>query len=878
MKILKKTLLLLCALSLVLIAFAACGEKESLRLSADKTTAKHGEVVVFSTVHVTKKGEAVTDAATYEITKGAESATLEGNKLTISATAADGATITVVSKMNGMTSNEVTVTVVIPENSISISVDKTTAQRNETVTVTVDLKENGQSIDADDAELSITEGADAATLVGRQLTIKADAANGTVIKLSATYKELTSNTVTVTVSVPVTGITASAPKSFVASGSFINLTAALTPAGAVGTVEWVITEGASLCTIANNMLAINHDAEDGQTIKVKAKCGTVESNELVFTVGEEETGEEEKPFLLMLSSSTLTVDRNGATDTLLEVTVYQGAQPVTGHSVSFELISGEGLVALAPDGNTCSFTALGHGDATLRVSLNGTNVSKTASIKVIVPPEAVTLPEVFAERQSLIYNVSMIDPGTSLPDRLPFVAGAVGTNVCDTLKYTFTHADGTTGDTVGVWADGKITFKKQGRVTVTVSSDSGSRNEVSVSYTFDVNAGYNVSTYGELKALLESAAYNGEIVNIVVTEKPVGAGNYVYGYDLVPTAALKAESEQTWQEVLEQSSITARNKNVYLNGNNHKIDGSKLRVVPKEEIDMLNGQGYSFNNITALLAIMPEASDPMQIAGRQHSVRIYNFEVVGNTPIDFAGDLNVHRPLGCYNTGIQIGNVDYQVVYHLEMSGVTASRCNVGLRFRRTVSDSTVDDITVYNCFSNGIETEASIITFGDMTFGKCGAAGIEMVPSNSSGAGDTMNQAQKITFAGVIDASQNLNNGQTKYLSVYGAGGMTVPTILQGVLAPYQGNPAILSHMMNEQGEFSFVSFVFHDFERGMSNSSVPVYPGYQQGGIINAKDLPTDGSVDTTHEYILLEVKIAEYGLDLGSALLYNHNYVAN
>ncbi len=874
MKLFRNVLILLSVLSLILVTLVACGEKESIRLSADKTTAKQGEVVIFSTVHVTKKGEAATDTATYEITAGAESATLTGNKLTISATAADGATITVVAKMNGMVSNEITVTVVIPENNISISADKSEAQRDEIVTVTISLKEDGQSIAADDAVLSITEGAEAATLVGTRLTIKADAADGTVIKLSATYKELTSNTITVTVRVPVTGITASAPKSFVPSGSFINLTHALSPAGAVGTVEWVITEGASLCAISGNALMVNAEAEDGQTIKVKAKCGTVESNELVFTVGEEE-----ESFLLVLSQNTLTVDRNGATTTVLDVEVLNSKlQPVTDRSVSFELISGQGLVALTPNGNTCSFAALGHGDATLRVSLNGTNVSKTASIKVIVPPDAVTLPTVFAERQSLIYNVSMIDPGTSLADRLPFTANVVGTNVCSTLKYSFSHVDGTTGDEVATWADGKITFNKPGRVTVTVSSDSGSRNEVFVSYTFDVNTGYNVSTYGELKTLLESAAYNGEIINIVVTEKPVGADNYIYGYDLVPDAALKPASAQTWQEVLWQSSIKAVNKNVHLNGNNHKIDGSKLRVISKEELDALNAQNYDLADVGALLAITPESNDPMQLDGKQHSVKVYNLEIVGNTPIDFSGDLNGYRPLGCYNTGLQIGDVHYRVVYHIEMSNITVSRCNVGLRFRRTISNSTVDNIMVYNCFSNGIETEASIMTFGKITFGKCGAAGLEMVPSNSNGAGDAMDQIQKITFAGVIDTTQNLNNGQTTYLTNYGAGGYTVPMLLKGVLAKYQSSPTTISHMMNEKEEFGFVTFIFHDFERQMPNYSEAVYPGYQQGGIIDAEDLLANGGVDTTHEYIRLKVEIAEYGLNLGYALLYNHNYVAN
>ena len=59
--------------------------------------------------------------------------------------------------------------------------------------------------------------------------------------------------------------------------------------------------------------------------------------------------------------------------------------------------------------------------------------------------------------------------------------------------------------------------------------------------------------------------------------------------------------------------------------------------------------------------------------------------------------------------------------------------------------------------------------------------------------------------------------------------------------------------------------------------NKSEALYPAYQtSGGIINAKDLPIDGTLDTTHEYILLEVKISD-SLNLGYALLYNHNYVA-
>ena len=858
-------------ISIVLCAFASCQAKESLRLSADKTTAKQGEVVIFNAVHVTMKGETNAETATYEITAGSEYATLADNKLTISSTAKNGAVVTVVAKMGELVSNEVSVTVIIPQNSLSISTEKGTAERGEIVTVNVTLTEDGNEIDSAKATLAITKGSEFATLVGTKLTINEDAADGSVIELTATYKELTSNTVTITVSVPVTGITVSANKSFVPAGSFVSLQKALSPAGAVGTVEWVVTEGADLCTISGDLLAVNADATNGATIKVKAKCGNVESNELTFTVGEET-----ESFLLLLSQNALTVDRNGTSATLLDVEILDGKlQPVTDRTVAFEVISGAEFLSITPNGNVCTFTALGHGEAVLRVSLPGTNVSKTASVKVIVPPEAIELPEMFIERLGYTYNFSMIDPGTGEAERIPFDATALGTNVCQTLKYTFVHEDGTTGDEVAVWADGKIAFKKQGRVTVTVSSDSGSRNEVTNAYSFEINVGYNVGNYTELKNLLESDSYNGEIINIVATEKVTGANGYEYGYALVPPAALKTAEEQTWQEVFWYSSIHAKNKNVYLNGNRHKIDGSQLRVVSQAEIDELNNLGHSVNNIGALLMISPEAADPMQIAGRQHSVKVFDLEVVGNTPINFDGPLNGYRPMGCYNTGLCIGNVDFDVVYHVEVKNITASRFNVGMRFRHAVGDSSIDNLNVYNCFSNGIEIEASILNFGDLTFGKCGAAGLEMVPSNSDRAGDKMDQRQTITFAGVIDTSNNLNKGDSPYLTHYGAGGYTVPMILQGVLAQYQGTPSVIGHMMNEKGEFGFVTFIFHDFTRGTVNQSDARYPAYQQGGIINAKDLPKDGSIDTTHEYILLEVKLADAGLDLGYALLYNHNY---
>lgn len=875
MKLLKNVIITLCVLSLLLVAFVACEAEEHLRLEADKTTAKHGEVVIFTATHVTKKGEAPAADPTYEITAGTDIATIEGNKLTISTTAKHGDTITVVAKSGELTSNTVTVTVNIPENSLSIQASKQTAVREEIVSIAVALTENGQAVGTDDVVLTVTKGAEAATLVGTQLTIKADAAHGTVIELVATYKEMTSNTITVTVDVPVSSITAASSVSSVLPGGHATLQYTLAPIGAAGSVEWAITEGADHAVIAGNALLVNSGVPFGTQIKVQAKCGEIVSNTLTFTVGDANSAE----YYINLSNSTLTVDRNGSAATVLSADIYNyHMQPVTDKTLQFEVIEGAELLALNTSGNTCTFTALGHGNAVVRVSVEGTNTAETVTVKVIVPPDAVKLPEMFAERQGYVYNVSMINPGTNLADRIPFMASVLGNNVCTTLKYTFAHEDGTTGNEVATWGDGKITFLKAGRVTVTVSSDSGSRNETVATYTFNVNRGYNVRNYAELKALLESAGYNGEIINVVVTDKPVGATSYTYGYDLVPPTALKPAEEQGWQDVMWSTHISVHNKNVHINGNKHKIDAHELRVIPKSELDALNAQGQSLSYIPALINILPQAADPAQIAGRQHSAKVFDLGFIGNVPVDFpAENLSGYRPWGGINTGLVIGSADYQVVYHIEVSGITASRFNVGIRFRHTVGDATVSNLNVYNCFSNGIETEASILTFGNLTFGKCGAAGMEMVPSNSTAAGDRFDQHQRITFAGVIDTTQNLNNGQTVYFNNYNLSGVTVPQVLLGVLAPYKDKPATLSHMMNEKGEFAFVTFIFHDFTTGTVNQSEASYPGYQTGGIIKASELPTDGTVDTTHEYILLEIKLADYGLDLGYALLYNHNYVA-
>ena len=103
---------------------------------------------------------------------------------------------------------------------------------------------------------------------------------------------------------------------------------------------------------------------------------------------------------------------------------------------------------------------------------------------------------------------------------------------------------------------------------------------------------------------------------------------------------------------------------------------------------------------------------------------------------------------------------------------------------------------------------------------------------------------------------------------------GYTIPQILQACCTGLNDNQ--IQHFMTENKAIVYVTFVFHDVDTGSPNMSEIIYPGFQSGGIINAKDLPNDGTIDTTHEYIELDVALGN--INAGKAYLYNVKYEAD
>lgn len=754
-----------------------------------------------------------------------------------------------------------------PQVSVQLTADKQLVFPNETVQFGTTVNLEGEYT----IEYNIVSGEDLVTLdQNGLLTVKETATNGGVVLVQAKLEETLSNIVAVEVGIKVSSIVISAQKESLLAGTSLVITPTINPNNATNqTITWTVVEGAEYANVVSGVFMVNEGVKSGTQIQVKATVDGVDSNILVFTV--EKTQEElnKENLYINLNSENITVDKNGTNTPVLTANLFDGnLEEVTNKNVVFEIVEGEEYISLVQDGLDCTFNVLGHGTAKVKVTIEGTEVSEIATINSILPPTAIAIPEVFAERTGYNYNFGM-------RDSLPFRINPLGTNVCQEYAVTFKDANGNTGDQVATYDydTNEITFYVNGLVTVTVTSTSGSKLEATNTYTFNVNNGINVYTFEELRSTIgEQSGYTGEVVNIVVLEKPTtDAYDYEYGYDLVPALALKAKEDQTFDKLIlnHEASILIYGSGLYLNGNNHTIDGSHVRAATTAE---LNNAGITEKNNWAILYITERESQTATTL----RVNIYDLNIKANSSISYGTnpgeELNGVTNMGVYARCIAIGNKDNKGRYYVDMNNVNLSNAYIGLSLYHVI-EGDIRNLTVNNCFSNGVQCNASIATFTNINIGKCGATGLELGPVDSAGAGLGFNEPQKITFAGTI-TTDNYNAGNTVYMQNYNTGlGVTVAQIISGVISGY--SPEILSNMRNSNGEFIFVAFIFNDLASGASgaNSSVAQYNGV---GIINASEL---NGVNTTHKYIELDIPIAQLGgASLGKALLYNQNYQAN
>ncbi len=814
-----------------------------------------------------------------------------GDEITVTAVAA-----------NGVESEPKTIIVGVPVTGVSISlIGSANINPGDTRTINVSLEPTNAS------QMPITWVYDETycTIVNNSIVIKDNAPIGTQISIKAVVNGYESNPLSVTVGTPITGITVTpeiASGSKVERGTRFDLNVTLAPAGANAAYTWVFHQGGDWVEVIGNKLVIDPETPDNTVVEIEAVSGDVTSGKLTYTITLTEKEVNAGKYFLSLSGESFNVDKNATSASTLKVELYNfNYEKVTDKEINFTVIEGANFVEVTKNGAACNFTAIGHGRAFVEITVAGLDISEQVVVDAVVPPSSIILPGVFAERVGFNYNFSMYDHNDSTgaqagKDALPFVAtaGIIDTNKfpCTDIVYTFRHADGTTGDAVATYADGKITFHKTGLVTVTASSNSGSRVETTVSYTFNINEGYNVYSFAEASNLTQSSYYNGQIINFVALEKLSAeyetydsegnvTGTFIkdYGYAFVSATALKKQSEQTLLEVLSarDNRIIAVNKSLHINGNNHKIDASMLRVVhdPEAEKAAVNSNSTWINH-GGLISAEPwtSADDPtVKDVEGDFYVYIYDLEVIGNTDINYVNKKTPGAFLGGYMTGINIGTNGYSAQYYVDIKNVTSSCFKEGFKMNKVVK-GTLENAYAYNCWQNGFGFRCSIITVKDLKLGPCGAVGIELQPESSDKAGVNCNQPQTVTFEGKFDVTGNTHTMDTSYLNHYkinlGAQSVDVPTIVNASIMLSGLNDNQVAHLKNANQELCLITFIMMGT---VANSSQALYPSYQEGGIIAAEDLPTNG-VDTKHQFIRLTVYAAQ-GVSIGSALLYNLNY---
>ncbi|HBP43307.1 MAG TPA: hypothetical protein DD621_01275 [Clostridiales bacterium] len=741
-----------------------------------------------------------------------------------------------------------------------------TAKPGASIQFSTEIKSKNKDEQSKSVTYSIVSGETYGTISATGLlTINSNATPNSKIKVVSQLGEVKSNEVEIVVaSVPVTGITLTSNKTSVKKSGYVTLTVNTTPADTTDTFNWVFVEGETNCDgiIATNVaneykLMVKDTATTGATIKVKAQSGNISSNVITLNIA----ADAQENMYLSFVNEEITLDSKDDNQTQkLEVVLRNGeGQKVTNKTITFAIEEGSDLIDITPNGYTCNITIKGHGTAKVSASVEGTSIEEVAVVNVKVPPVAINLPKVFTDRMDHKYNVAVSNTG------IPFAVSVSGEKVCTQYSVKFYNSNNVEDNTLASYEDNEITFKKTGLVTVKFTSLSGSKRETQTSYTFDVNDGINVFTYEELKNTIANTSNAGKKINII-------ALNESDNYNLIPAICKLDKNNQDITQVRSYGIYTQ--KSLFIYGNRHGIDISNLSTIP----------GSTDYNSSSIIDVEP-------LPGTSVYVDIHDLNLKGNCGIN--DDINirqdgrpqsgiVYRALYIGREGKNVTSATAQKVY-ANITNVNIEHSFVGMRISRCVN-SMVENVTVNDIYSNGVESSANTITFKNMTFGLCGAAGIEITPDESNTAGENLDQHQRISFAGYIK-SQNKNKGDTKYLTAY-MGGIVAP-VIKGNLGSESGyNETQLSNVVDSNESLIFVTFIFNNVSEAKPNYSEVDYSNADDAGIINLEDT-SKTEVDTTHQFIRVKILIPEAvakalgsealtGQTLGYILVYNHNYI--
>ena len=728
--------------------------------------------------------------------------------------------------------------------------------------------------DLSNIAFKIDEGEEYATISANGLlTIKDSAVPGKVVEVVAEKggREI-SNALEITISsVGLVSLAAESSKTEILPNGFATLKYTAAPANTTEKIEWKIIDGTDIAEIVGDKLFVKENASAGTEIRVKAIGETMSSNELTFSVA---LTSSEK--LLLSVESPKSIDAGKSTNENIIVTVFNGDfQEVAGQEIEYVILEGEEYISLDEDGYTCALEAIGDGVAKVRVTLKNSNQSQDIEIDCIKAPDSILIPEALQDKTNITLECAVNSEING------FNFEILGDNVCQDLVYTFEKWNGAEyiSGNYGYCQDGKLKFTEQGKIRVVAKSNAGSVSEKSVQVVFNVNDGVNVSTFEEFRnAMLGS---NGKPINIINLNK-LGQR---YGYNLVPSLVINdSENENSYVNI----QMHLKGKSVKINGNGYSIDLSGMKYFENFtsdygaliKIDATEEELAKYSYKTGENADTSEEKNARKrtLTKADYSVEIKDLNIIGNTSIDGTigtagykketslvtdGDLVLRS---AFRRAIEIGGDRAFIAYHVNIENVDIKGFQVGIRVSHAVGNSKISGVSLTDCFANGIEASASIITFEDMVYGPCGAAGIEITPDSCDTAGFGFSENQTITFAGDISTT-NITAGDTVYLKLFAEGvGTTIPAIVKGSMVAQGGTEAQMSNVLSAEENVIFIALIFNGDN---VNTSCVQYSNELNDGIVNFADLVARDS----HKYIILPL-----AYDYGNVLLYNWNYVAN
>lgn len=723
---------------------------------------------------------------------------------------------------------------------LSVSENLTSVKPGETLQFETKLITKNKDLQASNITYSITNGSEYGTIDNTGLLeVLPTATVGKVITVISSLDNFKSNAIDISIApIKATAIEISSNKETVQSGQTVKLFYTITPENSTSAVKWSILEGKEHATIVDDYLLADEGALPGTKITVQATVDGHKSNELIVTVAA--APETQKQIIFKNESITLDKYNEGSLSRLEVRVIGSNGQEITDADIEFAIETGDEYITLSTTGYSAQLEVIGHGQATVSATIKGTNVVAEATIMAILPPSELGYTGVFKEKANVIYSYSKVET-------LDYSLSPQGNNVAQDITYTF-KKDGQEGEFATYDYDtGKIKFNETGLITVIGTSNSGSRKEATKSITFDINEGVNVRTFAELEEELEEKLEKdskAKLINIVS--------------DMIVEGTFENSNKAK-----ARISVTKDFEKVTINGNEHTIDASSAKAKSGSLGNLID---FNPENATNLY----DSNDKFDESSKNKPAKVYNVNI---NHLKFKGGASVESENNSYEQAIQIGAHKKKALYYVELSHLDISGFGTGIRVAHAVN-SIVKDTKVENIYSNGIESNASIITFENMTYGMCGAAGIEITPESNTLAGENFNENQKVTFKGTITAN-NLNDGDTKYL----AGKTFTKKIILSLFLNDQeeeesGYRAGTQNVL-QNGKFIFVALIFNDI--GTINESDLNYGNLDQYGIVNIDEME---EFDNTHMYVIIkDAKIHHPALggvvNVGRILLYNQNY---